>query len=60
MSDFHPAGLRTMARAFAQADLRDVLASVDVPTLLLSGTLDRRAPVEIARDLQAGIPHASS
>ena len=35
MSEFHPAGYRAMACAFAEADLRDVLPHIDVPTLLL-------------------------
>jgi pimeloyl-ACP methyl ester carboxylesterase len=56
MSDFHPAGVRTMARAFAQADLRDASASVDVPTLLLYGDEDRRAPEAVTRHLHATIP----
>lgn len=37
MSDFHPAGVRAIAHAFAEADLRDVLPRIDVPTLLLYG-----------------------
>jgi pimeloyl-ACP methyl ester carboxylesterase len=56
MTDFHPAGLRASARAFAAADLRAVLPRVAVPTLLLYGELDARAPLTVARDLHAGIP----
>jgi pimeloyl-ACP methyl ester carboxylesterase len=56
MSEFHPAGYRAMARAFAEADLREMLPSVEVPTLLLYGELDRRAPLSVAQDLHARIP----
>lgn len=55
VADFDPDGFRTMARASAEADLRDVLPLVDVPTLLLYGDRDVRAPREVAVALQAGI-----
>jgi pimeloyl-ACP methyl ester carboxylesterase len=44
-----------MAKASAEADLRGVLAIVDVPTLLLYGDQDVRAPPEVAESLLAGI-----
>jgi len=47
---------KMMARASAEADLRDVLARVNVPTLLLSGDGDPRAPLPIAEGLHAAIP----
>ena len=53
---FHPAGLRAMARAFAEADLRDVLPHITVPTLLVAGEEDARAPVTVTRALHAAIP----
>lgn len=56
MSEFHPAGFRTMARSFAEADLRDVLPRIDVPTLLLYGDEDVRSPREVADAIHAGIP----
>lgn len=59
MSQFHPAGFRTMARALAEADLRDVLPRIGVPTLLLYGDRDVRAPLSVARDLHAVIPGSS-
>ena len=41
----------------AEADLRDVLPRIQVPTLLLYGDADRRSPPEVvARDLHAKIP----
>ena len=56
ISEFHPAGLRAMANAFADADLRDVLPEIDVPTLLLYGDADKRSPVSIGEELHAQIP----
>jgi pimeloyl-ACP methyl ester carboxylesterase len=55
MSEIHPAGLRAMARSLAEADLRDILPHVTLPTLLLYGAEDVRAPLTVARDLQAAI-----
>jgi pimeloyl-ACP methyl ester carboxylesterase len=59
MREFHPAGLRANSRAFAEADLRDVLPHVAVPTLLLHGDRDVRAPSNVAQDLHAKIPGSS-
>jgi pimeloyl-ACP methyl ester carboxylesterase len=50
----HPAGFRAMARAAAE-DLRDALPCVDVPTLLVYGDEDVRAPLTVAEDLHAEI-----
>jgi pimeloyl-ACP methyl ester carboxylesterase len=52
---FNPAGFRAMTWSSAEADLRDVLAIVDVPTLLLYGDQDVRAPLDIAHALHAAI-----
>ncbi|MDX6555730.1 MAG: hypothetical protein QOD86_1925, partial [Miltoncostaeaceae bacterium] len=54
--DARGAGLRTMARAFAEADLRDALPGIAVPTLLLHGELDERSPLAVAHELHASIP----
>lgn len=51
MSEFRPAGLRANARAFAETDLREVLPRIAVPTLLLHGAEDVRAPLNVAQDL---------
>ncbi|OFW54137.1 MAG: hydrolase [Actinobacteria bacterium RBG_16_70_17] len=51
----HPVGTRVMATAFAEADLRHVLPLVDVPTLLLYGEADERAPLKVAEDIHRGI-----
>lgn len=58
MREFHPAGLRASSRAFAEADLRDVLPSIDVPTLMLYGDRDVRAPLNVARNVHAKIPES--
>jgi pimeloyl-ACP methyl ester carboxylesterase/transcriptional regulator with XRE-family HTH domain len=55
---FHPAGLRAMACSSAEADLRDALPGIDVPTLLLYGDSDSRAPLEVADHLHAAIRHS--
>jgi pimeloyl-ACP methyl ester carboxylesterase len=55
MSEAH-AGAVVMAYAFAEADLRDVLPHIHVPTLLLYGEADERAPVQVAQELHAKIP----
>jgi pimeloyl-ACP methyl ester carboxylesterase len=54
----HPGGYRAMAHSMAEADLRDILPRIQVPTLLLYGQLDERSPLHIARELQAQIPSA--
>jgi pimeloyl-ACP methyl ester carboxylesterase len=56
--EFHPAGFRAMARASAEADLRDALPDIDVPTLLLYGDSDVRAPLNVADQLHDAIPGA--
>jgi pimeloyl-ACP methyl ester carboxylesterase len=56
MSEFHPVGYRAMAHSMAEADLRNVLGEIDVPTLLLYGEKDQRAPLNVAHDLHARIP----
>jgi len=54
MQAFHPRGFRAMAQASAE-DVRDVLPHLDVPTLLVYGDRDVRAPLTVAEALQAGI-----
>ena len=52
---FRPAGLRAVANASADADLRDVLPTIDVPTLLLYGDADKRSPVSVGEALHEQI-----
>jgi len=58
MSDFHPAGYRAMALAFAGEDLRPVLPEIRVPALLIWGQDDRRSPVSVGRRMRDSIPGA--
>jgi pimeloyl-ACP methyl ester carboxylesterase len=54
MLALHPAGFRAMARASAE-DLQDALPEISVPTLLIYGDNDVRAPLGVAEDLHASI-----
>ena len=54
MLAFHPPGFRAMARASAES-VRDVLAHIKAPTLLVYGDADVRAPLTVAEDLHAAI-----
>lgn len=56
VSEFHPIGSRLMAHAMAEADLRDVLPQIEVPTLLLWGEDDQRSPLSIAESMRDEIP----
>ena len=56
MADCRPVATRSMAHALAEADLRDVLADIDVPTLLLHGDADQRSSPTVAETLHAQIP----
>jgi pimeloyl-ACP methyl ester carboxylesterase len=59
MSDVRPGANEAMLRGMAEADLRYVLPRIDVPTLLLWGEQDVRAPVDVGRALHDGIPGSS-
>ena len=54
----HPAGYEAAVRSMAEADLRPVLPEIDVPTLVVHGELDGRAPLPVARGLRDAIPRA--
>ncbi len=58
MSQARPSASRTMAHAMAEADLRDALPAIDVPTLVVHGEADQRSPFSVAQQLQRSIPHA--
>lgn len=58
MADFHPLGFRLMATALAQADTRDLLPTIRVPTLLIWGDADARSPMPVAEQVRAAIPGA--
>lgn len=44
--------------AFGDIDVRDRLAEVTVPTLVIHSLGDRRIPITIGRDIAAAIPNA--
>jgi pimeloyl-ACP methyl ester carboxylesterase len=58
MLEVRSAGTRPMLAAFAEADLRAVLPTITVPTLLLHGVADVRAPRPVAEALHAAIPNS--
>jgi pimeloyl-ACP methyl ester carboxylesterase len=58
MADFHPLGFRLMATALAQADTRDLLPLIRVPTLLIWGDADARSPMPVAHQMRDAIPGA--
>jgi pimeloyl-ACP methyl ester carboxylesterase len=51
-----PASLRTQLLVMAEADQRDLLPRIGVPTLLIWGELDARSPLSVARQLEKAIP----
>jgi len=58
MSDFHPTGFRLMATALAHADTRPLLATINVPTLLIWGDADARSPLSVGQAMCVAIPGA--
>lgn len=55
LRDLRPDGFRPVSEAFFDADLRDVLPRITVPTLLLYGERDERSPLPVAQDLHTMI-----
>jgi pimeloyl-ACP methyl ester carboxylesterase len=55
MADNHREGVRTMLRAMAEADLREILPRLSIPTLLLYGEEDARSPLPVAEEMHARI-----
>jgi pimeloyl-ACP methyl ester carboxylesterase len=53
-----PESLENCLLVMAGADLRDVLPSIAVPTLLIWGELDVRSPLSVAQDFEQAIPDA--
>jgi pimeloyl-ACP methyl ester carboxylesterase len=54
-----PASFEAQLLTMAEADLRDVLPRIAVPTLLVWGQLDVRSPLRVARQFQESIPHTT-
>jgi pimeloyl-ACP methyl ester carboxylesterase len=58
--DFHRGGMKTALHALGHVDLREMLGSVRVPTLLVYGADDVRSPAAVVgEDLRAKIPGSS-
>jgi pimeloyl-ACP methyl ester carboxylesterase len=55
-SDFHPEAFSAFARSFANTDLRTMLPTITVPTLVLGSDADTRSPVAVSEALHAAIP----
>jgi pimeloyl-ACP methyl ester carboxylesterase len=53
-----PASLERQLSMMAEADERDLLPRIAVPTLLIWGDADTRAPLGVARQLENAIPDA--
>lgn len=59
IAQFHPDPTRAALCAFAEADLRDVLPRIDVPTLVICGEKDVRAPQPVWEPLHSAIPEST-
>jgi pimeloyl-ACP methyl ester carboxylesterase len=57
-ADVRPESVRVVLGAIAEADLRDVLPRIAVPTLLIWGELDARSPLSVAREFARTIARA--
>jgi len=53
-----PASLRAQLSVMAEADERDLLPRIAVPTLLIWGDADTRSPLSVARQFENAIPGA--
>jgi pimeloyl-ACP methyl ester carboxylesterase len=54
--DVRPESMRTALFVMAEADQRDLLPRITVPTLLVWGELDVRSPLSVARQFEQAIP----
>jgi len=57
-ADVRAESMRTALSVMAEADQRDLLPRVAVPTLLIWGKLDARSPLSVARQFENAIPAA--
>ncbi|NBE51724.1 alpha/beta fold hydrolase [Streptomyces sp. YC537] len=58
LANTDPVGYAACCDALADYDLRPGLATISAPTLVVGGTLDTATPLEHARELAEGVPHA--
>lgn len=56
--DVRPETLRAQLLLMAEADQRDLLPRISVPTLLIWGEQDARSPLDVARQFEDAIPAA--
>lgn len=54
-ADVRPESLSNQLSVMAEADQRDLLPSIAVPTLLIWGELDARSPLSVARQIEEAI-----
>ena len=59
MSGFRRSAAEPMLRAMAEADLHEVLPTIDVPTLLLYGEEDERSAATVAQAMHGAIPDST-
>jgi pimeloyl-ACP methyl ester carboxylesterase len=57
-ADVRPESMRTALLVMAEADQRDLLPHIAVPTLLIWGELDARSPLSVARQFEDAVPEA--
>jgi pimeloyl-ACP methyl ester carboxylesterase len=57
-ADVRPRSLKTVLEIMGKTDLKHVLPTITVPTLLLWGELDVRSPLRIAKEFELKIPNA--
>lgn len=57
-ADVRPESLRHAVALMAEADQRELLPQISVPTLLIWGELDARSPLRVARQFEQAIPDA--
>jgi pimeloyl-ACP methyl ester carboxylesterase len=57
-ADVRPASMRSALLVMAEADERDLLPRIAVPTLLIWGELDARSPLSVVRQFEDAIPDA--
>jgi pimeloyl-ACP methyl ester carboxylesterase len=57
-ADVRPESMRTALLVMAEADQRDLLPRLQVPTLLIWGELDARSPLSVARQFKDAVPDA--
>jgi pimeloyl-ACP methyl ester carboxylesterase len=55
-ADVRPESMKTALFVMAEADQRDLLPRIAVPTLLIWGESDGRSPLSVARQLEQAIP----